>query len=641
MMSKLWLLSVFFLLIASTIARSQSFTFADTRPEINIDSLSNWLDKNPSPSILRLKNLIKIERSYRWQNKHNLGKHSAEISQLSIKLNSQVGMASYWYLKSYRFFNDFASHNSVQFIKKAIHTFSLLNDTSGLVHSYCLQIKIVSKTFGTNGNENQDAVLYQAYKINTSQLMAQNTNGDDMMEYKDALAYLSTKEEPNNYEKIQQICDDVFALLQKNHRLQYANFAFKTRLLCSYGPGMEEKYIKGLAIGKELMAGLNKNNIAEKIVTNYNMALPCVHLKKYDEAYLYCIEGLNLLQKFEPYNFNDFYSYYDILFQVTKKQKKYDLAMSYSDSLIKYMELSYVKANNTKMLELQSIYEFEKKQDEIKHLMHQNEESAFRQKLYLLLALVSIALVMVVTFFVWKLRKLNEELKTYNQAKERLFSIIAHDLRRPMAAFYDMGEMLSFYVQNQDFDALAIVTKAIDDSSRKMRQMLDNLLNWALSEREELPYSPEQINLLEIIKDVLEVYHKINYFKKVDFVVECPPDLYVYADKRGVELILRNLIDNSFFAMTTSGYIKIRAIPEGDGFAKIQVSDNAGGISPEKLKVIYQVFKNPDRAVIGKNGMGMGIIMLARFVIKNKGHIRVDTTHEGSIFSIVLPSEKV
>ena len=139
----------------------------------------------------------------------------------------------------------------------------------------------------------------------------------------------------------------------------------------------------------------------------------------------------------------------------------------------------------------------------------------------------------------------------------------------------------------------------------------------------------------------MDLYAGVNLLKNVHFEVDIADNLTAYADPNAFDLVVRNLIDNSFKALPQAGNLQISAKVENDSVL-VEFKDDAGGMPAYKVAVIQRVFDAPEKAQIGQDGMGMGLIMVARFVKRNHGRIGVESqTGKGTTFSVKLPTEEL
>lgn len=621
-------------LLFFNVSVATSFRFVDTHPINHLDSLENWVKRNKTPNTERLKSLIQLERTYTWVNKIKFGSHHAEILSLSTQLKNETGIASYWYLRAYFYYSEIQGHSSVEPVNKALLKFENLHDTSGLLHCYGLLTYMLSNSFGEVVTNNE--VLKASYEKKMAVLMQNNTNPYDIIEYHRILANLIYTGIASDYKKMRSLANNTLHYINKHPNLKYAVLTFTTQVAISYW--LEGDFATSYKINKKLLATLNKNYIKERVDLIFNFTNDCYDLRKIEEGMFYSWQAIDLLNTFNSHDYEMYEVFYDQIRYFATLNKNYDLSSKMMDSVINYMQLNYEKANNIKMLEQQSLYEFERKQHEISVLEYQKNHSEEKNKYTILLLIVVTIFAGSVVFFAFYLHNLNQKLNASHVARERMFSIIAHDLRRPMHAFQGMNEMINYYLKQGDYKAIEKLSEAIDTSGIKLQKLLDNLLSWALSQREELPYNPSHLLLLPTIESVIELYEKVNFLKNITIEIDCPADLIVYMDVNALELILRNLLDNSFKAIPQNGTIEIVAKRKTEKNIELVITDNAGGIAKDKLEAIQTVFNNPMGATIGENGLGMGLVMVARFMRKNKGKITIQSHNATSIFTLLLPA---
>jgi signal transduction histidine kinase len=365
---------------------------------------------------------------------------------------------------------------------------------------------------------------------------------------------------------------------------------------------------------------------------NYNLAVDCYILKRIEEGIAYCEKSIPILSGNPAfvYVLAGPYTKYRELLTV---QGKFEKANQIADSVMKFNSLNFVRENDKKMLELEGQYEFERKQTQIADLNQQNQ----RKQALLAAAALMFCLLGVLGY---QLYQANQRLKAFAKVREHFFGIIAHDMRRPMHAFHGMSQLVNFYLKRGNYQAIHELSYAIDESSIKIQKMLDNLLSWALSQRDGLPYNPVTTLVEPPIRSVVELYEKVNLLKEVTFEVNCPANSAAFVDPNALELIIRNLIDNSYKALEVKGHVTITVSVLSTGQTHITLQDNGQGIPPEKQQIIQDTFNHPDKAQIGQKGMGMGLIMVARFTQRNRGKITVESTQgAGTTFSLILPQK--
>ena len=323
---------------------------------------------------------------------------------------------------------------------------------------------------------------------------------------------------------------------------------------------------------------------------------------------------------------------------------KYREAATWADSIYIYAEQYNLINTKTKLQEAAVTYEVEKKEVANKLLTQQKQFAEIQSQLYLVLSLAAAIGLLTTSFFLYRLRSANKKIKhayddilQLNQARDHFFGVIAHDLRRPLSSFQDMAELINYYLNSQRYAELEKVSHSIDRMGKHIRLLLDNLLNWALTQRDEVPYNPEKIVLLEKITPVIDLYQQAAHFKKVNIKVECPEHLAAYMDPDAFDLILRNLLDNALKNSHSGGEITLKASSEeSKEKVRLIIEDNGKGMSTENLQTIQHTLQQsklqPNRP------RGMGMILLGRFIKSNRGNVSVSSILEkGTTFTLSFP----
>jgi PAS domain S-box-containing protein len=239
------------------------------------------------------------------------------------------------------------------------------------------------------------------------------------------------------------------------------------------------------------------------------------------------------------------------------------------------------------------------------------------------------------------LKERESQLRELNSTKDKLFSIIAHDLRGPFNAIIGLSELL--IKKSKDFE----VTKTekylgiINTTAENTLILLDNLLDWANSQTGKNIYKPEKTNLGAIISEILEVSKSIAKIKNISLNYIQTDDVEVYADVNMLKTILRNLISNAIKYTHSNGEISISAAKNQNNI-EITVSDNGVGISEETRDKLFEIDSNiTTTGTADEKGSGLGLILCKDFVEKHGGKIWVKSElGKGSAFTFSLPFRK-
>ncbi|MBC5837710.1 sensor histidine kinase [Flavobacterium muglaense] len=235
--------------------------------------------------------------------------------------------------------------------------------------------------------------------------------------------------------------------------------------------------------------------------------------------------------------------------------------------------------------------------------------------------------------------KKNEELSKANASKNKLFSIISHDLRSPFNALIGLSRMLK-----ENHDELDEVEKkefvnAIFETSTQTYYLLQNLLEWSLSQTNEIHFSPEQINLKELVNNALAMPLEVAKSKEIQITTDIDASKFILVDKNMMETVVRNIVSNAIKFTGNEGEISITADYESSGIT-LKIADNGSGMSASTLG---SLFANTSTAtakeVIQDQGMGLGLILCKDFVDRHKGKIWAESTKGvGTTFYIFIKS---
>ena len=309
--------------------------------------------------------------------------------------------------------------------------------------------------------------------------------------------------------------------------------------------------------------------------------------------------------------------------------------------------------------QLQTRFETEKKEKENEILRVKNElsmENLRKQKIvknYLIIfSILILALLILAVIFTRSkikiskrikkingmLEESNNKLKVMNVTKDKFFSIIAHDLRSPFNAIVGFSELIKNEL-NSDTDKQLITeyNNSINDSARSLYSLLENLLQWARSQRGELEYKPTRFDLHNMIESNLNIFrHKAND-KEIDLHTDVQPETYVMADENMVNTIVRNLISNAIKFTKNQGEVVVKTKTDGD-FIEISVNDNGIGISKNNQEKLFRLDGNfTTYGTDDETGSGLGLILCKEFVEQNGGSIWVESKLlEGSQFKFTL-----
>ena len=233
----------------------------------------------------------------------------------------------------------------------------------------------------------------------------------------------------------------------------------------------------------------------------------------------------------------------------------------------------------------------------------------------------------------------NELLQTINAEKDKFFSILAHDLKGPLSAFLGATQILAEEIQNMSFEEIKEITINMKESASNIYRLLENLLEWSRLKRGLLEFSPENLNVKQLIKTCIEVLKESARKKSIIIDYSFPDDIAVYADSRMMETVIRNLVSNAIKFTPIGGKVTVAAEKKSDQSIEIKIIDSGIGMTPElKGKLFLLNEKTSRKGTEGEPSTGLGLLLCKEFIGKHMGKIWVESeVGKGSVFRFILP----
>jgi urea ABC transporter urea binding protein len=239
------------------------------------------------------------------------------------------------------------------------------------------------------------------------------------------------------------------------------------------------------------------------------------------------------------------------------------------------------------------------------------------------------------------LKKSETQLKALNHTKDKLFSIIAHDLRSPFNAILGLSELLLMQINDTGETDKEIVEEIFSTSNHLFR-LLENLLDWSKNQTNQIKIHWEEVNVYGILENVVELMRPWAQKKGIPIVFPMPMEVITYTDWNMVSTILRNLLSNAIKYTRSGGTITL-SIDPGKEAIKISVRVNGIGMSREVADALFKL--DVTVSMTGTNhekGAGLGLSICKEFVHKLGGEIWVNSQAGiGSTFSFTLPVKTI
>jgi two-component system, sensor histidine kinase and response regulator len=237
-----------------------------------------------------------------------------------------------------------------------------------------------------------------------------------------------------------------------------------------------------------------------------------------------------------------------------------------------------------------------------------------------------------------QLETLNTELKELNLSKDKFLSVISHDLRNPATALIATSEKLNRDIGKLSIPDIKNLSGIIHKTAHKIVQQLNELVDWAKKQRDKTSFNPKKINLVEGMKDSLELVKTIAAQKEIDLVNTVVNELYVSADSLMFRSIVQNLVTNAIKYTPQGGSITLSAT-QRDKMVEICVADTGVGMNSETMENLFDDFNSSLKGTNNEHGTGLGLILVKDFVTQHGGTILVESDeNKGTCFKFTIPA---
>jgi len=236
--------------------------------------------------------------------------------------------------------------------------------------------------------------------------------------------------------------------------------------------------------------------------------------------------------------------------------------------------------------------------------------------------------------------KQNQELLRTIEGRDKMYSVIAHDLRSPMGSVKMVLNMLTMMVTPETLgpEITELISQA-NQQTEEVFSLLDNLLKWTKSQTGRLNVVFQDFNTDELIPGVIEIFNMVASMKQITLsYLDTSEKIKIHADQDMLNTVLRNFISNAIKFSNNGSSIEV-FVTRQDKFAKISVQDHGMGISEENQSKLFKTETNyTTYGTANEEGSGLGLLLCKDFAVKNGGDISLESKEGvGSIFSILLP----
>lgn len=332
------------------------------------------------------------------------------------------------------------------------------------------------------------------------------------------------------------------------------------------------------------------------------------------------------------------------LIDLLDKTQQLDRAYKYTKELEQLRERIHYRDIDIQAISLKLKKEaFEREQIEkekellVDYKIKQEENNHLKNALIVVLAVLVFLAIILIAYIL----RLNKERKQILHSKDKIISVLGHDLRTPLAQIHGIVNLTKSNLVTKDeltqlFDNMEV---ELDRAQNK----LENILQWSKNQLNNSGAQPKNINLNLAIDEAIGFNEVAVKSKNLDFQIKLEDNLEIYADPDQLQVILRNLLSNAIKFSTNNDTIRIRGFLNPDKkYVNLEIKDNGTGMTGNQLTEM----NNPKsvQSSVGTNGekgTGLGLLLVKNYLKANKGKLVVDSIlGKGSVFTILLPKAK-
>lgn len=302
----------------------------------------------------------------------------------------------------------------------------------------------------------------------------------------------------------------------------------------------------------------------------------------------------------------------------------------------------YFKDISARIANLQAEYELNKSQVKVQELKFINSKQVFEQRIMAWIIAASAVVLLVMGFYYFKIRKLNRLLNKSNTAlinsnnvKDKLFSVLAHDLRGPLASVINLLGMIDRGWLSEKEKELMIAKLAVQCSASM--ETLNLLLKWGQMQLKGVFLNQSTIYPSKIIDRNILLLKESAEQKSIKIGKDVPAEIYVYADPDHLDFVIRNLLSNAIKFTPVGGQIHVTVREQSENRIRFMIKDNGIGIDKDRIEAIFNINNVSTNGTNNEKGTSLGLVICKEFIVANNGVIGVESVlAEGSEFYFML-----
>jgi len=290
------------------------------------------------------------------------------------------------------------------------------------------------------------------------------------------------------------------------------------------------------------------------------------------------------------------------------------LHKAYSDSLNKLNRENDLDKIETK-------FKLSKAKNENEVLKIKTETLENRHRFALILSLLLLCTLFTILISYIKLKQKTQQLKILDDTKNKVFTILAHDLKEPSIAFYKLSLRLSYLIKKGDQDQLLKMAKTYEQNGEALKNTIHSVVNWAISAKGKYSNKPVYFKINPLIEESISHFERLTTAKSIEIQIEIDPEDMIYFDKGAFDIINRNIIHNAIKFSPVNSTINIRYIKENN---TLKYVDEGNGMDEKTIeKVLSAIPVESKEGTIKEKGTGIGLATCVELVRKNNSKITI------------------
>lgn len=393
---------------------------------------------------------------------------------------------------------------------------------------------------------------------------------------------------------------------------------------------------------KALEVYLKGNNPQPQAAMYINIAALLNSQKKHEKAIDYNKKGIEiakahhiLAQLRQGYrNLSETYAYNHDYKNAYDAQKLY---MQYKDSII-------TAEKQRAEVEFSKKYETKEKEEQLRI----KEQKLKARNILLLIAIISLTLGIIVIAVIYRLLKIrkrqNTKLRELNQTKDKLFSIISHDLKLPAISQKLAINGFMPRIKEIDYPDLTEFFELLRDYSYNQVEMVQNLLYWARLQTKKIKYLPTNANIARIIDNEMKLYEITLKEKNIHLNLEIDDNCNAYFDEQMIGIVIRNILNNAIKFTRPKGNINIECKQNTEtNKLGIAITDNGVGMDKHQVDAFYTTTKivQVNSGTKGEKGTGLGLTLCKELLEQNNSKLIIESEKgKGTTMRFILPMKQ-